>query len=307
MTEHTAEAHEPLYNNDVAISPKKDHFRRATVSPQPRRPKIADKTSAILLPVVSIVADQQAVDRANLVAFKQYPTAHSLLVEAMDVLLPPLPRFLWTFENDTSTSSDYATFIKIIQCVLTDFYTLGDHSQLLGFQWCEIPTEVHAEFAIDPTTWKRSISNKFHDGLGYDSNNRSRLIMEGSSTYTDKENVQHSQDDTIKSIHASIELLDSLVRRHLSASFASLCLIKSFSLQCVCTSVTLSTTSLDPEDAGAYIHAQVRSADIPINYNSRASWTAIFELLVYLFTSLREQVSYPTMCVRIIQSISFNK
>ncbi|KAG1169978.1 hypothetical protein G6F35_017261 [Rhizopus arrhizus] len=113
--------------------------------------------------------------------------------------------------------------------------------------------------------------------------------MEGSSRYIDKENVQHSQDDTIKIIHASLELLDSLIRRHLSASFSSLCLIKSFSVQCVCTSITLSTTSLDPEDPGAYIHTHVRSADIPLNYDSRASWTAIFELLAYLFTCLKEQ------------------
>ncbi|KAG1166072.1 hypothetical protein G6F36_013081 [Rhizopus arrhizus] len=110
-----------------------------------------------------------------------------------------------------------------------------------------------------------------------------------SSRYIDKENVQHSQDDTIKIIHASLELLDSLIRRHLSASFSSLCLIKSFSVQCVCTSITLSTTSLDPEDPGAYIHTHVRSADIPLNYDSRASWTAIFELLAYLFTCLKEQ------------------
>ncbi|KAI8394311.1 uncharacterized protein BYT42DRAFT_620873 [Radiomyces spectabilis] len=39
----------------------------------------------------------------------------------------------------------------------------------------------------------------------------------------------------------------------------------------------------------AYIHTHVRSADIPLNYNSRASWTAFFELLAYLVTCLKEQ------------------
>ncbi|KAI9313740.1 hypothetical protein BX666DRAFT_2055557 [Dichotomocladium elegans] len=139
------------------------------------------------------------------------------------------------------------------------FQALGDHSPLLGFQWCEVPTEEHAEFTIDPTTWKPSVSNKFHDGLGYDNNNCSELIMEGSSRYIDKENVQHSHD-TIKIIHASIEILGSLIRHHLHASFSSLYLIKSFYVQCVCTSITLSTTSLDSEDPNAYIHKYVRSA-----------------------------------------------
>lgn len=38
--------------------------------------------------------------------------------------------------------------------VVPIFQALDDHSQLLGFQWCEVPTEEHAEFTIDPTTWK---------------------------------------------------------------------------------------------------------------------------------------------------------
>ncbi|ORE08081.1 hypothetical protein BCV72DRAFT_225562 [Rhizopus microsporus var. microsporus] len=318
MIEHIANTHEPLFNDDVAISTKKDvfHFRRSIASPQPKRPKITDKTIATLSPVVSIVSDQYLTDQVNLLTFKQYPTAHKLLVKAMDVPLPTLPRFLWAFEIEANTNDDDLVFVNILRCILTDFYSkcqrnpqyqpkyertfwvdrvvpifqaLGDHSQLLGFQWCEVPTEEHAEFTIDPTTWKPGVSNKFHDGLGYDNNNCNKLIMEGSSGYIDKENVQRSQDDTIKIIHASIELLDSLIRRHLSASFSSLCLINSFSVQCVCTSITLSTTSLDPEDPGAYIHTQVRSADIPLNYDSRVSWTAIFELLAYLFTCLKEQ------------------
>ncbi|KAG1034081.1 hypothetical protein G6F43_013464 [Rhizopus delemar] len=289
---------------------------RSFASPQHKRPKITDQTIASLSPVVPIVSDQYFTDQVNLLSFKQYPTALKLLAKAMYVPLPTLPHFLWTFEVEANTNSDDLIFVNVIRCILTDFYSkcqrnsqyqpkyertfwvdrivpifqaLGDDSQLLGFQWCEVPTEEHAEFTIDPTTWKAGVSNKFHDGLGYDNNNCNKLIMEGSSRYIDKENVQHSQDDTIKIIHASIELLDSLIRRHLSASFSSLCLIKSFSVQCVCTSINLPTTSLDPEDPGAYIHTHVRSADIPLNYDSRVSWTAIFELLAYLFTCLKEQ------------------
>lgn len=297
---------------------KKDvfHFRRSVASPQSKRPKITDKTIDTLSSVLSIVSDQYLTDQVNLLAFKQYPTAHKLLVKAMDAPLSTLPYFLWTFGIEANTNSDDLIFVNIIRCILTDFYSksqrnpqyqpkyertfwvdrvvpifqaIGDHSQLLGFQWCEVPTEEHAEFTIDPTTWKPGASNKFHDGLGYDNNSCNKLILEGSSRYIDKENVQHSQDDTIKIIHTSIELLDSLIRCHLSASFSSLCLIKSFSVQCVCTSITLSTTSLDSEDPGAYIHTHVRSADIPLKYDSRASWTAIFELLAYLFTCLKEQ------------------
>ncbi|KAI9030111.1 hypothetical protein CLU79DRAFT_734114 [Phycomyces nitens] len=292
------------------------HFCRSIASSQPKRPKITDQAIAMLSPVVSIVSNHYLTDQVNLLELKKYPTAHKLLVQAMDVPLSTLPHFLWTFQIEDNTNSDDLTFVNIIRCILTDFYSkcqrnphyqpkyertfwvdrvvpifqaLGDHSQLLGFQWCEVLTEEHTEFTIDPTTWKRSVPIKFHDGLGYDMNNCNKLVMEGSSRYIDRENIQHSQDDSIKILHTSIELLDSLIQHHLSASFSSLCLIKSFSVQCVCTTITLSITSLDPKDTGVYTHTHVRSATIPVNYDSRASWTAVFELLAYLFTCLKEQ------------------
>ncbi|KAI9007857.1 hypothetical protein CLU79DRAFT_829619 [Phycomyces nitens] len=295
-----------------SASPKttKTALRRmeCIASSQPKRPKITDKTIDTLSPVVLFVSNHYLTDQVNLLELKKYPTAYKLLIQAMDVPLSTLPHFLWTFQIEDNTNSDDLTFVNIIRCILTDFYSkcqrnphfqpkhertfwvdrvvpifqaLGDHSQLLGFQWCEVPTEEHTEFTIDPTT----VPIKFHDGLGYDMNNCNKLVMEGSS----RENIQHSQDDSIKILHTSIELLDSLIQRHFSASFSCLCLIKSFSVQCVCTTITLSTTSLDPKDAGAYTHAHVRSATIPVNYDSRASWTAVFELLAYLFTCLKEQ------------------
>ncbi|KAG1451424.1 hypothetical protein G6F56_008092 [Rhizopus delemar] len=318
MSNHIADSHEPINKNDIAISTTKDifHFRPASVKPASKRVKITDEIVSALSPILTIIKDDLILDQTNLLSLNLYPTAYNLLVNALKVHLPDLPRFLWTFEHKNNIDRDDAIFVKTIQCVLTDFYSksqrnphyqpkyertfwidrvipifqaLGDHSQLLGFQWCEIPTEEHMEFTLNPCTWKRNAANKYHDGLGYDDDNRNRLIMEGSSRYNDKESIEHSKDDTIKIIHTSIELLDSMIKRHILASFANLCRIKSFSVQCICTTITLSTTSLDPENPGSYIHTEVRFADIPTKYNNRASWASVFELLAYLFFSLREQ------------------
>ncbi|KAL7312792.1 hypothetical protein PS15m_008516 [Mucor circinelloides] len=168
---------------DVAVSTKKDLFlfRCSIASTQSKRPKITDKTIDTLSPDVSIVSDQYLTDQLNLLAFKQYPTAHKLLVKTMDAPLSTLPYFLWTFGTEANTNSGDLIFVNIIRCTLADFYSkrqrnpqcqpkyegtfwvdravpifqaLGDHSQLLGFQWCEVPTEEYAEFTIDPTTWK---------------------------------------------------------------------------------------------------------------------------------------------------------
>lgn len=81
----------------------------------------------------------------------------------------------------------------------------------------------------------RNTPIKYHDGIGYDINGRSLLVMEGSSSSTLKEYVDPTQDDTIKTFYASIEILTSFLRHHATASFSSLCSVVSYSLQCVCT------------------------------------------------------------------------
>ncbi|RCH78009.1 hypothetical protein CU097_001256, partial [Rhizopus azygosporus] len=41
-----------------------------------------------------------------------------------------------------------------IDRVIPIFQELSDHSQLLGFQWREIPIEEHMKFTLDLCTWK---------------------------------------------------------------------------------------------------------------------------------------------------------
>lgn len=174
--------------------------------------------------------------------------------------------------------------MPILQC-------FGDHSQSFGFQWCEIPTEEHVEFTIDPNSWMRTATVKCHDGLDYDMDGHGRLIMEGSSRSITKEDIEHTQGGTVKALYASIEILNSFVRHHAAVSFLSLCSVVSFSLQCICTTITLSTTSMDYNKIGGYIQTEVRYADVPNTFDNRASWMEVFELLAYMFTSLREQQS----------------
>ncbi|KAI9473538.1 MAG: hypothetical protein EXX96DRAFT_309868 [Benjaminiella poitrasii] len=247
-----------------------------------------------------------------MVSLKQYPTAYNMLKQE----LPNLPRFLWSFTQSGDITAHDATLTKIIQFVLTDFCSkcyryayyqpkyertywidrvvpilqcFGDHSQLLGFQWCEIPTDEQVEFIIDPNSWMRTATVKYHDGLGCDMNGYSRLIMEGSSSSITKENIDHTQEDTVKALYSSIEILNAFIRRHAAASFSSLCTVLSFSLQCVCITITLSTTKIDYTNIGGYIQTEVRHADVPNTFNDRVSWMEMFELVAYLFTSLREQ------------------
>ncbi|OAD67971.1 C2H2-type zinc finger transcription factor [Phycomyces blakesleeanus NRRL 1555(-)] len=205
------------------------NFHPATVKPASKLVKITGEIVSALQPILTIVKDDLISDQTNVLSLKLYPTAHNLIVIALKAQLADLPRFLWTFEHKNDLDKDDTIFVNIIQCVLADFYrksqrsphyqskyertfwidrvvhifrALGNHSQLLGFQWCKIPTEEHMEFILDPHTLKRNVSNNFHDDVGYDDRNRNRL---------------------------------------------------SFCVQCSCINITLSITTLDPENDGSYI------------------------------------------------------
>ncbi|CEP09377.1 hypothetical protein [Parasitella parasitica] len=100
-----------------------------------------------------------------------------MLKQPLDVELPNFPRFFWSFAQSGDIMAHDATLTRIIQFVLTDLcskchryayyqakyermywidrvvpilHCFGDRSQFLGFQWCEVPTDEHVEFTIDP-------------------------------------------------------------------------------------------------------------------------------------------------------------
>ncbi|CEP13584.1 hypothetical protein [Parasitella parasitica] len=113
--------------------------------------------------------------------------------------------------------------------------------------------------------------------------------MEGSSSSITKKNIHHTLEYTVKALYSSIEILNAFVRRHAAASTSSLCTVLSFSLQCLCTTITLSTTKMDHTNIGSYIQSKVRHADVPNTFNDRETWMEVFERVAYQFTSLREQ------------------
>ncbi|KAI8375812.1 hypothetical protein BD560DRAFT_445639 [Blakeslea trispora] len=89
-----------------------------------------------------------------------------------------------------------------------------------------------------------------HDGLGYDMNSYSRLILEGLSRNITKENIDHTQEDTVNALHSSIEIWNAFVRRHATASFSSLC-----------TTIALSTTKMDSTNIGSYVQTKSHIMD----------------------------------------------
>ncbi|KAI7888139.1 uncharacterized protein EV154DRAFT_554142 [Mucor mucedo] len=152
---------------EISIKVKKDtyNFRDATSSlKDSKRPKITKENVRALAPVTTIVKPWNSDLPPNL----------KILAS---VELSDLPLHLWKFTPPTDTESHDRTMVKIVQFLLTDFCSkyyrnpayqprtertfwidrvvpifqiFGNHSQLLGFQWCVVSTDEHMEFIMDP-------------------------------------------------------------------------------------------------------------------------------------------------------------
>ncbi|KAI7890752.1 uncharacterized protein EV154DRAFT_481880 [Mucor mucedo] len=203
--------------------------------------------------------------------------------QAFDVELPKLPRFPCSFAQPDDITAHITILMKVIKFVLTD---VCRESQRHAYY--RLTYEEHVEFTIDPNLSKRSATAKYHDGLGYDMNGYSRLIMERLNRNIAKKNIDYGQENTGKSWPSYIDVLNVFVRCRAAGSFSNLCTVLSLSLQCVCTIITLSTTKIDKKNIGDYIQTEVRHGVVPNTFNNCLSWMEVFKLVEYLFSPLPE-------------------
>ncbi|KAG1137288.1 hypothetical protein G6F37_013561 [Rhizopus arrhizus] len=140
---------------------------------------------------------------------------------------------------------------------------------------------------MDTDVWKLGSSRNV-DGLGYNPYHEGLFVLEASSG-PHEEDITHTKDDTLKNVHSSISLLNALVRKFQDGRFSTATNLRTFSVQSVCSTITLCSTSLDPDNIGGYIHEELRFADIPMTYNDRYKWLKVFELVAKLVGMLRKQ------------------
>ncbi|KAI9023886.1 hypothetical protein CLU79DRAFT_857508 [Phycomyces nitens] len=254
------------------------------------------------------ILDAEEFDQQSLKTLKQFRNVYQLLQSVLQKPYKELPYALWTYQLPSDMSSIETKFTRIVQYILTDYsnksnrsteyaikgertfwidrvvpllQTLGDQTGFISFEWCETVADEQMESNTVPECWIQG-NVRYLDGLGYDRKGRSKIVMESSSGPT-AEKTDHTLNDTIKNMHNSIALLEAVVRRNQYACFVTLTKVRAFSLQLVCTTLTLSTTRLDPDSPGKCIVQQHRYADLPI------LWYKVFELLALLTTMLEEQ------------------
>lgn len=83
-------------------------------------------------------------------------------------------------------------------------------------------------------------------------------------------------------------MLKSNVRKHLDASFETMCKVEVYGIQTVRNSITLSKTSLN-DIQGGYIYQELRTTEIPVNYIQRHKWLKVMDLMAVLLSLLEKQ------------------
>ncbi|ORE21862.1 hypothetical protein BCV71DRAFT_173055, partial [Rhizopus microsporus] len=129
---------------------------------------------------------------------------------------------------------------------------------------------------------------RYVDGLGYREGRSDIILMEASSG-KNNEDLEHSRDDILKSVHGSICALEAILRHHPNASFTTASSLLSFTVQSICTTITLSTTALDPENIDGFLHQECRSTEVPVHDDERIKWMKVFELVSKRVIMLRKQ------------------
>jgi hypothetical protein len=256
----------------------------------------------------------QQDDQDKLIALKQFPSVHSSLLGVLAIdNYKEWPKYMWNFVGDAKSDLE----IKLLEAskyILTDYankcnrepiftpkhektlwidrvipilQTIGDQTGYIGFEWCEVEPTHYKAFTMDLLTFKRT-SKRNADGIGFNKYKNDIMILEGSSPLN-KDDTEHEVDDTLKNIHSSICMLDCIIRENLNINFSTVTEVKVISIQTSGKYMTLSTTYLDLEKPGKFVHIQNRHAAIPMSLNDKYEWVVLFELISYLTILLDEQ------------------
>jgi hypothetical protein len=234
---------------------------------------------------------------------KHHHATYMLLKDALNKPLDGIIQWLWRHECPDDVEDQEKDLLQAVKLILTHFAgkcrrerrkitnsertfwvshvvpifdVFADQTGLLNFRWCEIYLQAHADTTPGMV--------RYVDGLGLDLSDTERIVMESSSG-EHKENVKHTEDDTLKQIHSSVTMLKADINNHRNAAFSTMCQIETFGIHCVKKEITLSKTKLNGA-TGGYIYQEIRSAEIPVTYEERHKWLKMADLLATLMNLL---------------------
>lgn len=298
---------DPDNTESVALPQKRKNggLYRLSKSIQPRNSaNFPQEYAAKLEPLV--IFEQNGTKTTNICTLKQFVLLEQLLKQALTQEVDNLPTFVWS--SQIVADPDEQKMINVMKFVLTSFantcspigintrpcqdyertfwiqhiapilQTFANQTGLLSFNWCEVPIK------INPT--ENQDAPLYVDAMGYDWRRNERLVFEASSgQYTaDPEKVI---DDRTKLVSSMMSMLKEVASSHPNAQFETLLETKIFGIQSIKTNIVLSEIIFGED--GRCRYSEVRSAEVPTEYNERNKWIKIFDILCYLFVEMNKQ------------------
>ncbi|KAI9005467.1 hypothetical protein CLU79DRAFT_806723 [Phycomyces nitens] len=244
------------------------------------------------------VLDTNRTDQKALKGLNTFPNVLHILKQVMDddVEYATFPQFLWEYQILWKLP-----FFSTIAIIMTDFWGLfkrtafnRDHERTFWveyvvpifkhfsimnneviFSWCESMVLSHSNSQMVPGVWNNTPEKLFADGLGR-KDGFEIIIMESSRPYS-VENIDHSMGDTWKLITMTTNSLRTEILKYQDASIETVKGLSVFGIQCIRDKITLIKTSLCTPTKWQVV--ELRSATIPVTWDSRANMVLVFELL----------------------------
>ncbi|CAO3700431.1 unnamed protein product [Rhizopus stolonifer] len=246
-------------------------------------------------------------DQKCLKGLGNFPNVLKILRQLMgdDVEFEKFPQKLWNFQTEAITWSPLENrFFSSIAIILTDFWGLFQrlnfnkihertfwaeyviplfkHFCIMNegfiFSWCESMMLSHNKSQVIPGVWNNTAEKLFSDGVGR-KDGFEVIIMESSGPYS-IEHIDHSVEDTWKLIILTTNSLRNEILKYQDASIETAKGLTAFGIQCICDKITLIKTSLFGPTKWQVV--ELRSATIPVTWDSRMDLMSVFELLAIL-------------------------
>lgn len=136
----------------------------------------------------------------------------------------------------------------------------------------------HANSQVILGVWNNSTEMLFADGVGR-KDGFEVVIMESSGPFS-TEYIDHSLEDTWKLITMTSNSLRNEILKYQNASFETAKNLASYGIQCICDKIIFTKCSLFSTTKWQVI--ELRSAVIPVTWDTRANMISVFELLATL-------------------------
>ncbi|ORY96092.1 hypothetical protein BCR42DRAFT_430587 [Absidia repens] len=237
------------------------------------------------------------------------PGTLEFLLEALNQPLDNIRQFVW-LNGYATDNKEEAMNNDTIRHILTDFYLncnidkdnrststnertpFSEHlipifkafagiTHLMKFTWCEkgLASNRLLSLCLPNKVPVRSLL----DGIGVSiKDGAERILIESSG-----DDMDHSEEDTIKQICNTSNCLKVDMKVYRAASFDTFLRRQVFGLQFIHDKMTLTTTRMINKERYAFI--ETRSAIIPTSFKDIWKWIKAFELLLKLKADLQEQ------------------